>query len=316
MVKSIESQQNDLGRFISRLGAMVGLLLVLAAILWLCTQTPAYSNLYLQNSLLVSTQSPKLIFSGGSNCLFGVDSETIEQALDIPVVDYCIQAGLPIGYLFREITPQVKQGDVVVLILEYGFYSDVENPEAVTSIIDSYPVGISAMLPEVWQNVPDLTRRLALRRLNRLVSSGQASESVFKHTYNRWGDGTYLLDYHNEIVIDEENGTIPTENQISLEVLHQIQVFKQEVEKQGGMVYISYPSMWNRQFDPQATQAESLDQLLRSKLPGMVISIPGEYVYRRPLISNTSYHLNREGRAIRTKQLIDDLLAAGWQNPK
>jgi hypothetical protein len=315
MIKKMGSQQNDLGRFISRLGAMIGLLLVLAAILWVCTRTPAHSNLYLQNTLLVSTQSPKLIFTGGSNCLFGVDSEALEHALEIPVVDYCIQAGLPIGYLFREITPQVKQGDVVILILEYGFYSEVENPESVTSIMDSYPVGIPAMLPEVWQNAPDIARRLALRRVNRLVSSGQAGESVFKHSYNRWGDGTYLLDYKDEIVIDEENGTIPTENQITQNVLDQIQTFRQEVERLGGKVFISYPSMWNRQYDPQIMQAESLDRLLRSKFPGMVISIPGEYVYRKPLISNTSYHLNREGRTIRTDQLIVDLLGAGWQKP-
>lgn len=307
------TEKSNLWKFIGKMGLMFLLLFCLVVFTYFMTEKPSRSNLYNQKKAITSSTSPKLVFIGGSNCLFGVDSELLESELNVPVVDYCVQAGLPLDFSIRQIEPYLNDGDTVLLILEYGFYAGVINPNAVTSILDSYPQGTADLLPAVWRQTPDLLRRLAQRRIIRLLEPDTTKSSVFDHTYNRWGDGTYLLDYNGEIEIDAENGAIPDLDSIDPNVINLIEDFKMRMEQKGVNVLLTYPSMWNRQYDPQADKAEQLDSYLKSKFPGLVISNPADYVYRKPLISNTSYHLNREGRKLRTRQIISDLLLAGWE---
>ena len=255
---------------------------------------------------------PRLVYLGGSNSLFGVDSELLQDKTNLPVVNYSIQAGLPLSFYFREVEPQLHQGDHVILLLEYSFYGGISNPEAVTSILNSYPAGIPSLLPDIWLDLPDYFKRLMQRRIQRISTGQQNNSSVFDHTYNRWGDGTYLLDYSGEITLDIENGTIPSPDQIDPKVIDQIKSFQIRLQKTGAKMWISYPSMWNRQFDPQVQNAMLLDQYLREQFPGAVISTPDEYVFKKIYISNTSYHLNREGRRIRTELLITDIHSAGF----
>ncbi len=309
----MNTEKSNLWKFIGKMGLMFLLLFWLAVFIGLLTIRPNRSNLYNQKKAITSSTSPKLVFIGGSNCLFGVDSELLENELEIPVVDYCVQAGLPLDFSFKQIEPYLKDGDTILLILEYGYYAGVNNPEAVTSMMDSYPQGIMDLMPSVWRQTPDLLQRLASRRITRLLDHGTTNKSVFDHSYNRWGDGTYLLEYNGEIEIDEENGSIPVLDSVDSRVINLIGSFQSRMNQRGVKVYLTYPSMWNRQYNPQADKAEQLDSYLKSKFPGLVISFPADYVYRKVYISNTSYHLNREGRILRTRQIISDLLLAGWE---
>ena len=66
--------------------------------------------------------SRKIIIIGGSNALFGINSELIKKKTGLPVVNLATQAGLDIDFLYYKIKQHIKEGDVVVLPLEFEYY--------------------------------------------------------------------------------------------------------------------------------------------------------------------------------------------------
>lgn len=309
--KMADNSMNDFNRFLIKVITVCGLMVSLFIILFLGIFQRPDANINTQHNVLTQSVSPKLIYFGGSNALFGIDSERLENKIQRPVVNYSIQAGLPLSFYIREISPYLSKGDVVLLVLEYGYYFGNVNEESITSIIETYPSGISSLLPEYWQDAPFYFKKVLLRQLQRMASADSADTDTFKREYNKWGDAVYMLDYDGEITMDTGNGTIQPVANIDPEIIQEIKQFGEFAESKGARVLITYPSMWNKQFDPQKENAMALDNYLRQQLPGMVISTPTQYTFTKQYISNTSYHLDRAGREIRTDMIIDDLVNAG-----
>ena len=68
-----------------------------------------------------SINGKKLFFISGSNTLFGVDTEKIEQSLHISTVNYGTHAGVEY-YTLHRAKKYIHSGDIVILPLEYSFY--------------------------------------------------------------------------------------------------------------------------------------------------------------------------------------------------
>ena len=49
--------------------------------------------------LLEDTPSPRIIFVGGSNLAFGLDSQRIKDSLNINVINYGLHAGIGLKYM-------------------------------------------------------------------------------------------------------------------------------------------------------------------------------------------------------------------------
>lgn len=70
-----------------------------------------------------STQGPKVLITGGSSVLFGINSKVIEEITGYPVVNLGSHVTLTLKYHYKVLGNLVKQGDIVVLPLEYKFYA-------------------------------------------------------------------------------------------------------------------------------------------------------------------------------------------------
>ena len=78
-----------------------------------------------KDHLLQHAESPRMIFVGGSNLSFGLNSKIIEDELDVNPINTGIHALIGLQYMFRNTIQYIKEGDVVVLALEYQhFYQD------------------------------------------------------------------------------------------------------------------------------------------------------------------------------------------------
>ena len=66
-----------------------------------------------------SILEPKIILVGGSNLAFGIASDSIEKALEKPVVNFGLYAGFGLTFVLKEAVTEVKKGDVIVLCPEY-----------------------------------------------------------------------------------------------------------------------------------------------------------------------------------------------------
>ena len=74
--------------------------------------------------ILENTPQPRIIFVGGSNIAFGIDSKTISDSLHINIVNFGLHAGLGIRIPLEDCLLYAKQGDMVVMQFEYeNFYS-------------------------------------------------------------------------------------------------------------------------------------------------------------------------------------------------
>ncbi len=301
-------------RFIYKLFILVAIPGLLFCIPFTFNRHEQPVNLVQQHENLVSKASPKLVFVGGSNALFGIDSERLEKGIKLQVVNYSVQGGLPVSFYFREVLPYLSEGDIVLLVFEYGYYYGVIRPEALARIVDRYPAGIPSLLPEYWMDTPSILKTIFLDRVSRLLTAEKNESDDFDREYNQWGDAIYLLDYNGHTAMDRENGTLSPVSEVDRSVIEKIRKFSEEAQKKGASVVITYPSMWERQYKPQKELISDLDQYLREQFPGMVVSKPLDYVFESVYVSDTSFHLNREGRQIRTDRMIEDLARSGLLN--
>jgi hypothetical protein len=265
---------------------------------------------YAKHDLLVHTSSPKIVFTGGSNALFGIDSELMEKNLKTPVINYSIQAGVPISFYIKEISPHIGKGDTVLLVLEYGYYYGVARDEAIATLVETYPNGIPSFLPEYWQQAPQIMKLVFRNEYTRAKDT-----SIISREYNKWGDAVYMLDYKGETAVDTENGTIADISAIDPKVIQQINDFSRESKTKGANVVIFFPSISKSQFDPQRENAKKLYDYLISHLDCTILGTPEEYAFPDKYITNTTYHLDGEGRRIRTEMMIAELQRSGLIHP-
>lgn len=268
------------------------------------------SIVYQKHERLTSVDSPKFIFTGGSNGLFGIDSEYLQEEINMNVVDYSIQAGLPISFYIHEIEPTLRSGDMVAFILEYSFYFGDVSDNSIASTIESYPMGIPSLLPEFWPNTPRYMKKIFENQYFRFQHrADQPKETI--HNYNEYGDATYMLDFHEKIFQDKEHGNIYGVAEVDPRVIDQINEFTKRANEKGVQIVVFFPSIRRSQLDQYARNADDLYMYLTDHLKCKILGRPEDYAFDDIYIADTSYHLNRQGRLIRTQKMIDALQKSG-----
>ena len=74
--------------------------------------------------LLDSVEGRRMIFVGGSNVAFGVDSHAIADSLGMKVINTGLHAGLGLKYQLESVVGNLKEGDVLVIMPEYEQFYD------------------------------------------------------------------------------------------------------------------------------------------------------------------------------------------------
>ena len=59
--------------------------------------------------LLEDAPAPRIIFVGGSNLAFGLDSQRIKDSLNINVINYGLHAGIGLKYMIDDISTYAKE---------------------------------------------------------------------------------------------------------------------------------------------------------------------------------------------------------------
>lgn len=82
--------------------------------------------------MLDTVSSPRLIFVGGSNLAFGLESNLIEDSLKLNVINYGLHAGIGLKYMLDDIDKYLKRGDIVAIVPEYSHFYGCINGESPT----------------------------------------------------------------------------------------------------------------------------------------------------------------------------------------
>lgn len=252
--------------------------------------------------------SPKVLLVGGSNVAFGLQSGTLEKALCTPVVNLGLHAGLGFRYMKNEAVDLLGPGDLVVVALEESNFTDpVKDHEVIYQMVDRYPHALTYV---PWWDRPRVVAGIMVQRL----------QSLWKKVTGKWGftEGHPLyradgFDPHGDMVAHlsmeqpdtlETDGLDPTHSALSDRFAPLADELEQHARQVGAVVVYTWPGRAITGYDARRSAAIHDGLLAQGRT---VIGQPGRFVFPDGLFHDTRYHLRAEGRAERTRRLVEAL---------
>ncbi len=260
---------------------------------------------------LETTASPRIVFVGGSNLAFGVDSPEVEKELGYHVVNMGMGFNMGLRFMLDLIEPRIRKGDVVVLVPEYNlFFGLLDGDERLLDVLELYPDG--------WQYIHSRRQMLNLGnnlfrhvkfKVNRVLQQiGHKSdpECIYcPRAFNQYGDIVAHLGKPSKDV--SRMSFLRSAGQVDGEAIHVVNDFAAAVEARGARVVFLFPCLPEPHYELRHAAIDRLESELHDKLKVEMPSSAKDYVYPVQDFYDWVYHLNREGRTLRTARIIDDL---------
>lgn len=272
----------------------------------------------LKHNLLEKAGSEKIVFVGGSNLSFGLDSTKIFEAFKRNTVNMGLYGNFGLLFMLNEVKDDVKKRDVIIVIPEYRnfFNQNIYGKEDMAEAIFVYPVAIKYLTTtKHWKNfmtgsVSVLQRKIQAR-MELLFRQKKSWESAREKLYsiknfNNFGDMTG----HWRSGPGKGQGSkfFFKKNQFNPDSIDILNKFNKFVLRKGGLVLFAYPVIPDTIFRKNYKTLIFLHKKLSSELEFPIISPPERYVLpHQGNFFDTVYHLSRRGIKRRMSLLIEDL---------
>ena len=269
------------------------------------TYLNAYNN---KIELLEKTSKPRLIFVGGSNLAFGIDSKIIKDSLNMNVINMGLHAGIGIKYILQDCYQYVSENDIVILQMEYSNFFNGGDGSAETLQ--------GLMAATNWRNFWKLNLhqqfiigmgviQQSYSNLNKLLSSTKQKDTrgtkskVYRYVadgFNEYGDeeSHWYLESDNP-KIDENK--VENNGQIDPGFVNWLQKTLKRFEEKGVIVIL---------LPPVTINSESINDGI-SHIGYQYVVEPREMVLADSCYYNAVYHVNREGVIQNTSKIISIL---------
>lgn len=288
-------------------------LFMLSVLLVMCLPaTPRVSKSLLfanikKDSLLEYTKSPRIIFVGGSNLSFGLDSQSIKDSLNKNPINTAVHASLSLKYMMDNSLKYIRKGDVVILVPEYmHFYKDYNcgSEELLRTIFDVNISKLSLLSISQMINIAPYVPKFVISRLKFSEYHSIAEDSVYSvNSFNKYGD--VFLNLRQKKKNFEVSNEIKLEN-YNPKVIEKIKVFRSEIKKKGATLLISYPGFQDLSFIREIKGIKKIEaEYVKNNF--IILGTPERYKFPSAMMFDTPYHLNEKGAFCRTKLLIEDL---------
>jgi hypothetical protein len=288
----------------------IGIILIII----LLPATPKSSNSLLfisknKETSLKKTQSPRIVFLGGSNLSFGLDSKLIKDSLHLNPVNMGIHASLGFKYMMSQYYNHKKKGDIVVLIPEYQQYFDdfaegTDGEELARMIFDvdlknyfnlnrNQRIKIFSSLPKILKSKFKLDEYF-----------GYDFDFIYsRYVYNDYGDvdRKYLIKKRTFKPSNSFNNL-----SINYDLLFDIIEFQKSLKMKGIHLFISFPGYQVASFNNSKEKIAQVYNIL-TNYKFELIGTPEMFRMHDTLMLNSPYHLNNDGVNRRTILLINSL---------
>jgi len=265
-----------------------------------------------KHNRLTQQQSPRIVFVGGSNLAFGLDSAAVERSLGYYPVNMGLDISLGLDFMLSEIEPFLARGDVVVVSPEYEEFIDMYPGKAITLFPEAiiYPRAVrffsyrhfALLLDEGLMLIGEITRA-AVRFLTLGVSNEVRSDNPYvRSAFDEYGD---ITRHHN---LKPRHITIrhfaqPTPESIT-RVIDRLNQFDDRCRNQGISVFYSYPPIFSGQLQAYTEMIHDIARNLAHRLQFPILNNPDETSFPLNYMFDHEYHLTLPGKQIRTNQLI------------
>ena len=279
---------------------------------------PSYQNVIVDKyRMLENTNEKKIIMIAGSSSAFGLDQDLLEAETGYKVVNLGLHAGF--GHLFHsELAKEnINEGDIVLLGYEYNWTDNfyAYGQQLVMTGID-HNIDMYKHIPvSHWKDFIGYIFKYGADKNGYTGSSGNYSREGFRedNAQMTWVRDYAMADYYEKaetygtVTVLDENGNI---NIIPPSITY-LREFKEYVEGCGANIYFVSPPLL---YDCITCDIESFVKLkeLEEEIIGIpYISDPRLYMFPMDLMSDSLYHCNSAGEALRTSILADDLKLCG-----
>lgn len=281
----------------------------------LITRVTKPNNLYFslidKHQMLKEKGAPRIVLVGGSNLSFGINSKLIKDTFNVNVINTSVHAGLGLKFITEDIVRFINKGDVVILSPEYEhFYGNtLYGNEPMLNTVVSIPETYEFFSFHNWKEIVGVLPETALKnivkfgfsKLNHL--SGIKKTGIYdRDSFNEYGDAIA----HYDLKPEEFNSSPGMKGEFNSETINTILLFKEKIEKKGGLLVFTYPCLMRSSFASITREIDKINyEMVNHKIP--IIGTPQRYSLDDSLYFNSSYHLTFPGVNIRTTHLIEDL---------
>lgn len=292
---------------------------VLAFVFWLPDGNDFAQVTIDKHTRLSQTVRRKVVFVGGSNLAYGLDSPKVECLLNYDVVNMGISAFLGMRFMLEEVKPNLRPGDAVVLSPEFEMYYGSTSgygtqvlmlikarPQSVGYLTDwNQKLAVAGAIPEAaQQKILRLLRSAGIGRRHD-PAMDLLSRIEVRSGFNEHGDliGHIGMQWPYQI----EEGVDFRSQKTNEEVFTLLKSFRQEMEAKGVQVYLLPAPTPQSYYNRYRTQIQDLYIQVNDRTGLSGVTSPDRYVFSDDLFFDSVYHLNGAGRNVRTRRVIRDL---------
>ena len=290
-------------------------IIVIMALVTMVILTPADPNNYFaaakdKHHMLYEIKSPRIILVGGSNVAFSIDGQRLERSVQMPVINTGLHVGLGLRFMLDEVRAALKDGDIVILFLEYELFFDSldGNPKFLGTAVKSCPeCMLSADSPHQIFNFGIGLLQTMEGELTRNIRNDSTTNLIYsRQSFDSHGDMVRQLEYirvsdfRKRLVLPANINDLLLRSP-AIELLNS---FSESCRASNARVFLMFPGIFVRDFNSQEEKFTDLYRALKEKLEIPILGQPQDFIYPYRMFYDSFYHLNHEGRNLHTNRII------------
>ncbi|NET00659.1 MAG: hypothetical protein F6K61_08795 [Sphaerospermopsis sp. SIO1G1] len=252
----------------------------------------------------------RILVVGGSGAHYTVDAKLMQEQLDIPTINIATDGPIGLNVILPSVLDVIKEGDIVLLIPEYLLLLDQDGFGD-----RSGQFGAAIGKPGLG-NIPpkQLAQDLMLLGIPTLKSATKSSLDLVKKGRFTGYYSDPITENGDPTVIKERTRSkwwpLPINDSVSNHAINRIQKFKQEVEAKGGTLVLGLSWIYGSTDDKTLNNIRDTAAKLEKIAPLLYDPESLNVKTDSSLFADTHYHLNPNGRRVRTTELVKQFQAA------
>jgi len=287
-----------------------------------CGQTGYFTANRQKHSLLENTPSPKIVFVGGSNLAFGLDSGALEQKLRLPVINMGLCDMFGMRYVLDEVVDSIKAGDLVVMVPEYYMLEfGADGTSELFRNVEAYPPSALWILKSYWHSPASLGKLFTIFHSYVIAKWRSIVDSCADACYGDFSFRSLTRPCEPEWCFNKQGDFLGHLNaparsrityplscgQASPDSLYFINRFSRQLDARGAKLVLLPCPVPTNSYGSAAHNIGREFQQLRQTCNAVMPSQPERYVFDTEYFYETPYHLNATGRKLRTQRVAEDL---------
>jgi hypothetical protein len=252
-----------------------------------------------------SINQPKVILAGGSGVHFTINSEAMEEALGMPVVNLGTNGGIGLDVMLSSVLDLVKPGDIMLVIPEYSFLLNEKGLDELSPTF-GLAIGRPRLGGIAIKDFTENTFNLGMPSLKSLVKTGkdlleEGRFAYYNDPLSKRGDATIEL---------ERSGSwweMTVRNQVTPHTIKSLQQFRKDVEQRGGTLVLSLPVIYGKKDERTLDNLQKTVEALSEVAPTLYNPETFNIETDSNLFADTHYHLKIPMRVVRSQQLAEQL---------